>query len=82
MNKQTQTAAPHDELVPDRIMRAELGGVSATTIDRWEKDPQLNFPPKIVIRRHAFRSRITLEEFKKRMVTRAIKDRSGKRGRK
>jgi predicted DNA-binding transcriptional regulator AlpA len=76
VSKQIAVVVPNDELVPDKKMRAELGGISATTIDRWEKDPRLSFPPKITIRRHSFRSRVALEEFKSRMVAEAVKHRS------
>ena len=78
----TQTRSAPDELVPDIQVRKEFGGVTDQTIRRWDRDPKLAFPPKIVIRRHNFRSRHALEEFKQHMTAQAIKGRGKKRGRK
>lgn len=75
--QETQTAPnEHDTLVPDTTVRKEFGGVTDQTLRRWDRDPTLSFPPKIVIRKHNFRSRRALEEFKSRMVEQAIKQRA------
>jgi hypothetical protein len=63
-------------LVPDHIVRNELGDVSLMTIYRWTNDPTLGFPPPIKIRNKNFRSRRALEEFKERMTREAITKRA------
>jgi hypothetical protein len=55
---------PYDELVPDKLARHECGGVSRMTFYRWEKDPKLQLPPAILIRKRKYRSRNGLEQFK------------------
>jgi hypothetical protein len=60
-----------DELVPDPQVRRELN-INAMRLHRWERDPRLNFPPKIKIRGHNFRSRKALEDFKARMIGMAL----------
>jgi hypothetical protein len=62
-----------DELVPDSVVRAELGGITPMALWRWERDPDLNFPPPIVIRKRKFRSRLAVEAFKQRLITKATK---------
>jgi len=57
----------HDELVPDKQARKECGDVCRMTIYRWERDPELQFPPAILIRKRKYRSRILLEQFKTRL---------------
>jgi len=65
-----------DNLIPDPIVCAEFG-VTAMTLWRWTRDPELNFPPPIAIRNRNFRSRRQLEAFKARMLMRAIRQRRG-----
>ncbi len=60
-----------DELVPDPQVWREFG-VSETTGWRWDHDPELGFPPAIKIRNRNYRSRRQLEEFKGRMLKRAL----------
>jgi hypothetical protein len=60
-----------DEFVPDPQVRRELN-INAMRLHRWERDPRLNFPPKIKIRGHNFRSRKAVEDFKQRMIQMAI----------
>jgi len=43
-------------LVPDQRVREELS-VSRMTMWRWESDPNLDFPPAIIIRGRKFRNR-------------------------
>jgi hypothetical protein len=62
-----------DELVPDKIVRAELGDITPMALWRWERDPDLNFPPPIVIRKRKFRSRLAVEAFKQRLIGKATK---------
>ena len=57
----------HDELVPDKQVRKECGGVCRMTVFRWERDPELQFPPPIKINDRKYRSRILLEQFKERL---------------
>jgi hypothetical protein len=62
----------NDELVPDPQVWRELG-ITSMTGWRWTRDPDLDFPPLIKIRRRNFRSRKQLEAFKHRMVKAALK---------
>jgi hypothetical protein len=60
-----------DDLVPDSRVRAEFG-ISQMTLWRWDRDPDLGFPPPAYIRRRKFRSRRALEAFKKRVQREGI----------
>jgi hypothetical protein len=62
----------NDELVPDPQVWKELG-ITSMTGWRWTRDPALDFPPQITIRRRNFRSRKQLEAFKARMLRQALK---------
>jgi hypothetical protein len=42
------------------------------TLWRWDRDPELDFPPPVKIRKKNYRSRQQLEQFKQRMVNSAI----------
>jgi Rap1a immunity proteins len=73
-----------DSLVPEAQVRAELGGISAMTIWRWDRDPaliEIGLPPPMVVRRRVFRSRQQLEQFKRALMLRAIEDRRYQRRR-
>ena len=68
----------HDTLVPDPQVQKEFG-VTAMSIWRWDRDPELiklGWPPPIRIRSRKFRSRIALENFKRVMARRAIEQRA------
>ena len=54
-----------DTFVPDPQVWKELG-ISSMTGWRWQRDPDLNFPPRIQIRGRNFRSRKQLERWKAR----------------
>jgi hypothetical protein len=58
------TAEEPDSFVPDIQVRRELGNITMTTLRKWERDPNLNFPPPIRILERNYRSRRLLEEFK------------------
>jgi hypothetical protein len=77
MSPPTSGKAPDDidELVPDPQVQREFG-VSAMTLNRWDHDPRLNFPPKIKIRERNFRSRRLLEAFKHELIVQAVHERS------
>ena len=67
-----------DTLVPDPQVQKEFG-VTAMSIWRWDRDPELiklGWPPPIRIRSRKFRSRIALENFKRVMARRAIEQRA------
>jgi len=71
----------HNTLVPDPQVQKEFG-VTAMTIWRWDRDPELiklGWPPPIRIRSRKFRSRIALENFKRVMALRAIEQRDHER---
>jgi hypothetical protein len=60
-----------DQLVPDRKARTEFD-VSAMTFHRWSRDSKMQFPPAIKINGRNYRSRLTLEEFKQRLLAQAL----------
>jgi hypothetical protein len=64
-----------DSLVPDPQVCREFG-VSAMTLWRWDRDPDLNFPARIAIGRRNYRSRKKIEKFKARLLRRAIAQRA------
>ena len=81
MGKSTSAKLPpskdHDELVVDKQARRECGGVSRMTFYRWERVPELQFPPAIKINKRKYRSRILLEQFKARLkASRPLKARA------
>jgi hypothetical protein len=61
-----------DQLVPDPIVAKEFGGVTLMTLYRWTNDPRLGFPPPVKIRNKNFRSRRAIEDFKTRLMRKAI----------
>jgi predicted DNA-binding transcriptional regulator AlpA len=63
-----------DTFVPDPQVWKELG-ISSMTGWRWQRDPDLNFPPRIQIRGRNFRSRKQLERWKAEMLRRSIGER-------
>jgi predicted DNA-binding transcriptional regulator AlpA len=64
-----------DSLVPDPQVCKEFG-VSAMTLWRWDRDPDLNFPTRVSIRGRNFRSRRQIEKFKAHLLRGAIARRS------
>ena len=66
-----------DRLVPDPEVWRELGITSMSGF-RWERDPDLDFPPKIKVRGRNFRSRRMLEAFKEKLIRKALTDRAGR----
>jgi hypothetical protein len=60
-------------LVADPAVQREFN-VSAMTLWRWDRDPDLGFPPPIKIRKRKFRSRQLLDEFKSRLLDQAIEE--------
>ena len=63
-----------DTFVPDPQVWKELG-ISSMTGWRWQRDRNLNFPPRIQIRGRNFRSRKQLERWKAEMLRRSIGER-------
>jgi hypothetical protein len=64
----------HDILVPGPQVQREFA-VTATTIWRWDRDPNLGFPPAIKINGRTYRSRQQLEAFKAKLLAQALKAR-------
>ena len=62
--ERNQPSKDYDELVPDKQARKECGGVSRMTFYRWERDPELQFPPAVKINKRNYRWRSQLEKFK------------------
>jgi hypothetical protein len=60
-----------DALVSDPQVCREFG-VSSMTLWRWDRDPDMNFPPRIVIGHRNYRSRKALERFKRRLLRDAV----------
>jgi predicted DNA-binding transcriptional regulator AlpA len=60
-----------DKLLTDPQVCADLN-ISPMTLWRWERDPDLAFPPKIKIRNRNYRSARAYREFKQRLMRRAI----------
>jgi predicted DNA-binding transcriptional regulator AlpA len=67
----SEDVADVDTFVPDPQVWKELG-ISSMTGWRWQRDPDLNFPPRIQIRGRNFRSRNQLERWKAEMLRRSI----------
>jgi hypothetical protein len=60
-----------DELVPDPEVLREFH-ITAMTLRRWDRDPDLGFPPPICIRKRKFRPRSGLDAFKQRLLQEAV----------
>jgi hypothetical protein len=71
----THDTPSHDTLVPDPQVQKEFG-VTAMSIWRWDRDPELMKLGPITIRSRRLRSRIALENFKPVMIRRAIERRA------
>ena len=74
-----ETFDEFDVLVPDPQVRREFGNTTEMTTHRWDRDPEmaaLGWPPPVYIRNRKHRSRRLLEQFKRNLLTRAIKERS------
>jgi hypothetical protein len=72
-----------DELVPDRQVRREFGGISAMTQWRWDHDPkmaELGWEPPIKIRHRNYRTRSMIERVKGRLLQRALESRGAAAG--
>lgn len=63
-------SAGDDTLLTDPQICVDLN-ISAMTLWRWERDPDLEFPPKIKIRNRNYRSARAYREFKHRLMQRA-----------
>jgi hypothetical protein len=74
MRKPQKRQSDYDELVPDPQVCREFK-ITAMTLWRWERDPRLNFPPKIKIRTRNYRSRKALNDFRDRLISEALKRR-------
>jgi hypothetical protein len=62
------TQQPDDgEYLPD-VAVARRYGISWRSIQRWEQDPRLGFPPALVIRGRKFRKRSQLEAWERQQV--------------
>lgn len=63
-----------DYLVPDVHVQREFS-ITAMTLWRWTRDPELGFPPAISIKNRNYRSRAALEAFKSRIIAEALRTR-------
>jgi predicted DNA-binding transcriptional regulator AlpA len=73
MSAHVAAADEFDKLVPDPEVCREFG-ISAMTLWRWDRDPELGFPPPVKIRKRKFRHRSAIEEFKRQLLQRALAD--------
>jgi hypothetical protein len=63
--------APPEILVPDPVVWREFG-ITSMTGYRWTRDPDLDFPPVVKVKDRNYRSRRLLEEFKTRLLHKAL----------
>jgi hypothetical protein len=73
--KSTRRTDEHDALVPDHVVRQEVGGVSRMSLWRWDRDPAmaaLGWPTGIELNGRRYRSRRGLETFKANLMAKAI----------
>jgi hypothetical protein len=62
-----------DQLVPDPVVQKEFG-ILPMTLWRWDNDPRVGFPPRIKIGPRNYRSRRAIEEFKAKLLRKAVED--------
>lgn len=75
------TSPAHDELVPERKARQELGGQSEMTFWRWDNGRSPAPPgwePPIRINNRKFRTRRVIETVKNNLIQAALSTRAGK----
>jgi hypothetical protein len=77
LNTPESEGATPEILVPDPVVWREFG-ITSMTGYRWSHDPDLNFPPAVKIKERNFRSRRQLEEFKTRLMHKALAGRAGR----
>ena len=61
----------NNTLVPSSELRAELGNVSDMTLWRWSRDPALDFPEPIYIRKRRYWKRADIDAWKEAQAARA-----------
>ena len=49
--------------IPDKEVREICGGISEMTLWRWDRDPDLNFPPPVRINRRKYRDKAAVLAF-------------------
>ena len=64
-------------LIPDRQVRRRYGDIAASTLFRWDRNPELGFPRPIDINGRKYRDEDELDAFDASRASRA-KKRSGK----
>jgi hypothetical protein len=72
----TYDLPPGDELVPDPVVRQELGGISEMTTNRWDRGKSRapeGWPPPVKIGRRNHRPRSLIEQMKANMIAAAIR---------
>jgi predicted DNA-binding transcriptional regulator AlpA len=76
--KDTSSRSFGTALVPARVVRAELGGISDMTLWRWLHRPDLEFPQPVLISRRRYWRRQDLETWKRsRFAPRARQKQQG-----
>lgn len=56
------------DLISDADCCQELGGITRVTLWAYSRDPELNFPPVIKVRKRNFRARRAFNAFKARLI--------------
>jgi predicted DNA-binding transcriptional regulator AlpA len=67
-----------EQFLPDCPNVCAKYDITRGTLYRWDHDPNLNFPPKVMIRGRGHRSRRMLDDFDQRLVREAIARKSEK----
>jgi predicted DNA-binding transcriptional regulator AlpA len=57
-------SADDDQLIPDPKVAKQFG-VTTRTIDRWDEDPELDFPKAVEINGRKYRRRKEIREFQR-----------------
>ena len=57
-----------EELVPDRQVAREFGGISAMSLWRWSRRPEMGFPRLVKMNGRNYRLRSEVESYKTRLV--------------
>jgi hypothetical protein len=75
--KRDERPTEPDTLVPDPQVCREFG-ITPTTLWRWDRDPQIDFPPRVMVRARGpnsrgYRSRRALDEYKEKLLREAAK---------
>jgi hypothetical protein len=70
MSRSNQLAAPAGDNFLSVPALAQRYGVDKRTVERWKRDPRLNFPaPDLIINQREYRKNSTIESWERRRAT-------------